>query len=416
MQLLAPSSIGNFCFAVGTGDLSNANFVIRNLTPFNYMVAYNTTNEQRALFDKMLSKPMWGGAASVAKGNLAPPVNGIRYCASCLREDLNKRPIGELYWRLSHQLPSVLVCIKHRIPLQIDKWLSTERRSKFNVPTESLINPSKFVTASKTIDENAMSILSELAVKSQSLIDGRMEYKSPDVALEGHLAHIRQLGLTRETQPDLAKIAISFKDIMGPVVQFLPFIFSPDGHPGLWLKRFLNGGHHNKQPLPNLLVELWLSRASPHQEHDSRQLAFRTTKVETTAQKKERERIATLRLNVIDANLAQQVSDAAEKIKSRVPLVQVTRSKLAAELEKSALSRVKTAKTSWPLTSEAITFYQETVDAFFRRRLEVEIEKVVAEGKKLHMSLILTRLGLRTKHDIVVEHIEAWKNRPGGDK
>ena len=38
------------------------------------------------------------------------------YCQKCVNDEI--KVLGETYWHLSHQLPGVLVCIKHKILLR----------------------------------------------------------------------------------------------------------------------------------------------------------------------------------------------------------------------------------------------------------------------------------------------------------
>jgi hypothetical protein len=43
----------------------------------------------------------------------------FRFCLKCLQEDSNK--YGETYWHRLHQIPGVLFCPSHKIPLQDSK-------------------------------------------------------------------------------------------------------------------------------------------------------------------------------------------------------------------------------------------------------------------------------------------------------
>ena len=47
----------------------------------------------------------------------------LRFCPLCLEEDRNQ--YGEAYWHLHHQIPGVLVCLKHDIAL-LDSLISLE--------------------------------------------------------------------------------------------------------------------------------------------------------------------------------------------------------------------------------------------------------------------------------------------------
>ncbi len=95
MSIDAPTSIGKFCSTVGIGNISDTNFVIRNLTSFNYMVSYTEAEERIAYMDKMVAKKMPGIGTTIGRSTLLPLVRGLRYCRSCFSEDLNKRPVGE---------------------------------------------------------------------------------------------------------------------------------------------------------------------------------------------------------------------------------------------------------------------------------------------------------------------------------
>ncbi len=406
MALEAPTSIGTFCSTVGAGELSDANFVISNLTPFNYMVAYRAEEERKAFFDKMVANPMRGSAGRISRGALVPRVIGLRYCASCFREDLEKYPVGEPYWRRSHQLPSVVVCTRHRIPLRETGRAVTGGRTNFAVPSASLV---AFRTASATpTDNTSMSMLCELAVKSEGMLNGLFEAKSSALALEGYRAAIRHINLTRGRRLDFKAVAISFREVMSPVQQFFPFLLASDGYPSWWLKDFLGGGSRViNQPLLHLLVEQWLTRASSLREDDGRRDYLRAIRSKNHGRGSSTRR----RTKDRDPIAADQIAGTAQRIRLQIPLTRVTRAKLAAELGISTLSKLGAAREFWPLTSQAITAAEETPDAFFQRRLEYEVEKVAAEGREPRVHLILKRLGRRDRHDDVVQGIAAWKAR-----
>ncbi|MFB7140796.1 TnsD family Tn7-like transposition protein [Gottfriedia sp. NPDC056225] len=54
-----------------------------------------------------------------------PPPTYLRYCPICLNED--EATVGETYWRRSHQLPGVTVCVKHAYPLHDSQVLYGHR-------------------------------------------------------------------------------------------------------------------------------------------------------------------------------------------------------------------------------------------------------------------------------------------------
>lgn len=51
--------------------------------------------------------------------SLVPAMGQLRYCPACVDEMEAK--LGELYWRRSHQLPGVVVCVDHGTPLRLSQ-------------------------------------------------------------------------------------------------------------------------------------------------------------------------------------------------------------------------------------------------------------------------------------------------------
>ena len=300
----------------------------------------------------------------------------------------------------------MVVCTKHRILLRETGQAVTVRRTNFVVPSAGLIASS---TASATsIDNTSIAMLCGLAVKSERLLNDRLEARSPALALESYLAAIRHIGMTWRSGVDFKAVAISFKDVMSPVQQFFPFLLASDGYPSWWLKDLLSGGRRAIiQPLLHLLVEQWLTCANSLQEDDGRRGYLRAIRSKNHGRGSRTER----RTKIRDPIAADQVAAIAQRIKLQIPLTRVTRAKLAGELGISTLSTMSLAGEFWPLTSQAITAAEETHDAFFQRRLEYEIEKVAAEGREPRMYLILTRLGRRNRHADVLQAISAWKAR-----
>ncbi|MDO9710653.1 hypothetical protein [Paracraurococcus lichenis] len=251
-----------------------------------------------------------------------------------------------------------------------------------------------------------MSMLHELAVKSELLLNCQFEVESPAVTIESYRAEIRRIGLTKAGRLDLAAVAISFKEVMIPVLKFFPFLLASDGYPSWWLQVFLAGGSRViKQPLLHLLVEQWLTRASSVRDDDGRRDILRVTRAKNPG----RGSVAGCQPEIRDAISASQVAKAAHRIRSKVPLTRVTRMKLAGELGILTFSSHSRAERVWPLTSQAILGEVETFEVFFQRRLKYEIEKLTAEGREPRVHLVLKRLGHRNRHADVAQGIAAWK-------
>lgn len=65
----------------------------------------------------------------------------LRYCADCVTQD--RAQYGETYWHRQHQLPGVLVCPKHGIPLQLSRASIQPTRRIAAVAAEAVIDIDK---------------------------------------------------------------------------------------------------------------------------------------------------------------------------------------------------------------------------------------------------------------------------------
>ncbi len=114
---------------------TSADQLLRNHTPLPYAGSFTS----RAVHSKC-----WADALSGAE---SPPLRALmchasravapmrKYCPSCTSEDL--RAYGESYWHLSHQLPGVVICMRHGSRLH---WSTCAFNAK---GTDALLLPSE---------------------------------------------------------------------------------------------------------------------------------------------------------------------------------------------------------------------------------------------------------------------------------
>ncbi len=80
-------------------------------TVFPYATAYF----EQHIFDAALGAALAKGSAAFGMGAVTQSVSDLvrfrRFCTACAREDAGRW--GESYWRRSHNLPGVLVCLRH---------------------------------------------------------------------------------------------------------------------------------------------------------------------------------------------------------------------------------------------------------------------------------------------------------------
>lgn len=102
---------------IATATDSDAMKLLWENTVFPYATAFMSATETDRLAHSLLQNDHIGNAAltqAATQGGL-----GQRFCLQCLRED--EMQFGEAYWHREHNLPFVLMCRKHNLPLRIEQ-------------------------------------------------------------------------------------------------------------------------------------------------------------------------------------------------------------------------------------------------------------------------------------------------------
>ncbi|KRG13977.1 Tn7-like transposition protein D [Virgibacillus soli] len=116
--------------------ISDVNNWIDKHTLYNYYTNFNSINTKSIVRKRMLVNNESTGIHCVT-GQLASTVKEPTYfrnCPDCTKEDM--RIYGETYWRAYHQLPSVMVCLKHSVLLQDSSILFRQMSSSIAIATE----------------------------------------------------------------------------------------------------------------------------------------------------------------------------------------------------------------------------------------------------------------------------------------
>jgi hypothetical protein len=103
---------------------------------------YATAFFERPVFDAALAAALATGEAAIGMGAVTQSVSDHvrlrRFCAACAREE--RRRWGESYWHRGHNLPGVLLCLRHDLPLretelQTTGWDSWDERLPHELPS-----------------------------------------------------------------------------------------------------------------------------------------------------------------------------------------------------------------------------------------------------------------------------------------
>lgn len=87
-------------------------------TPFPFFTSGRQPSEVAKVAEKVLE-----GEPAFGKSRMIAHIGPRQWCTRCTEEDV--RRFGDSHWRVSHNLPGVTVCLKHRIPLvRSEEWES----------------------------------------------------------------------------------------------------------------------------------------------------------------------------------------------------------------------------------------------------------------------------------------------------
>jgi hypothetical protein len=111
-----PSHINRIIDNMPVGNQYTADYLVDKHTLYSFYSVF--LPPENALKIKQYMKGDKGGSIYNKIGLMASSVSlnqYFKFCPQCIKEDMEK--YGELYWHRAHQIPGVLVCPKHKIPL-----------------------------------------------------------------------------------------------------------------------------------------------------------------------------------------------------------------------------------------------------------------------------------------------------------
>jgi hypothetical protein len=231
-----------------------------NMTLYPYCVAFEpgevrTKVEQDLKEGKVLGNHLRLGLATFRIARLTH----LRFCAVC-NEDMLLR-YGEVYWRRSHQLASVLVCPDHGISLQQSSvYLNKESRHAFiaaslnNCP--ALTSPYLF----KSKSESVLTHLIQISHLSIELLEGTTP-KSFDEWTIYYRARMLSAGLaTSACTMNQQSFCEEFKQYYAETLSCFPHVIDGDSYPNQWLQSLVRRHRKASHPLYHLLLQNFLNQ------------------------------------------------------------------------------------------------------------------------------------------------------------
>jgi hypothetical protein len=227
--------------------------LIKDATLFPYLTAFQPPEIQQWALSLLTEGN--AGAVSVRLGLVAGAVQlpaCLRYCPSCRKEMLIT--FGELYWMRAHQLPGLLICSLHGVPLADSTVRPAAANQHKYIAAEESNCPSDPPLPAWVSNRDAIRLLSDIAQASVAILTD----PPPAHSLESWGVSYRSALVMRgfgkgHSNVNQEYLLNAYRVHFGPIFSLLP-----EAAPDLWLKGMTRKQRKSVAPLRHLLLRLLL--------------------------------------------------------------------------------------------------------------------------------------------------------------
>lgn len=254
-QVLLPTKLDYFLeqlsdnYPLTLRDLLDGHTLLPYFAPFISLQRLNLVQKYVRDKKKTPSTPLFS-SSSVRSPQF------LKYCAICVSED--KQRHGETYWRRSHQVPGVRVCLKHNTFLEVSE-VSTKtggRRHHF-VPADEGVRAVKPVSAK---DMATSEILMQLGQDVIWLLNQSPPALTKNRIVANYTYLLAKKGLSSHTgRTDWAALAEHFIDFYGEALLIELGAEIDKSSRSSWLRRITCLSEGDFHPLKHLLLMQSLS-------------------------------------------------------------------------------------------------------------------------------------------------------------
>lgn len=246
-----PSHINRIMENLPVGHHYTSEYLIANHTLYPFYAAFLPSEHASLVKESMIGDN--GGSIYNRIGLMASSVKlneYFKFCPKCADEEMYN--LGELYWHRIHQIPGVLVCPEHNIPLydsQIPVRGYNKHEYRLATPESCKIGTLGFDYNGNDI-EKAVHITEDIIF----LLSNKMESKPSDWFKEQYLSRLKELGYATVNG------RIKQKELIGSFLGFygqrlLEIMQSDiDNYNNNWLNDMLRRNNRTSHPIRHLLL------------------------------------------------------------------------------------------------------------------------------------------------------------------
>jgi len=251
-----PSNIHNLVNNMPLNSRYTEEYLIKNHTLFPFYSAFLPPERAEQVFQSMKGEN--GGSIYSRTGIMASSIvlnQYFKFCPTCTEED--KLQYGELYWHRIHQIPGVLVCPKHYVPLY-NSLVPVRGYNKYQYKAaseENCLKPDIDVMYAADVFEK----LVRLAEDAQVLLNNDFDKRNIEWYKEQYLAKMIEMGFaTSNGKVHQKEFIKEFIDYYGEV--FLDIVQSgvDADNDSNWLMDMVRKKNKTAHPIRHLLLSRFL--------------------------------------------------------------------------------------------------------------------------------------------------------------
>ncbi|HWP95989.1 MAG TPA: TnsD family transposase [Syntrophomonadaceae bacterium] len=252
-----PSHIDALVENLPYGSALTADRIINKHTLYTLYKPFLPAKQAEAVF--RLMRGSQGGGIHYRVGIMAsavPTPRYLRYCSLCLIEQ--RKAFGEGFWHRLHQVPGMLVCAKHMLPLSNSSVLVPGlNKHQYRAPDEDCC---MLIPRGVSLKANTLEMLAQLSQDVDWVLRANIGPLEPGRYEQHYLAYLIERGLATATgrvyQKDLGRSFIGFygHDLLKTLHSDINL--HSDTH---WLANIVRKHRKSFHPIRHLLIMRFLS-------------------------------------------------------------------------------------------------------------------------------------------------------------
>ncbi|MEM8723128.1 MAG: TniQ family protein, partial [Cyanobacteria bacterium P01_G01_bin.39] len=169
-KIVLPNNLNFLVSQLPQGSQLTVESLIKRNTLYSFFRSFLTPIEIYSFKDLLRSKSSIS-ISQIAKISDKERNRVLKFCPLCCAED--EQRYGEAYWHRQHQIPGMLMCLKHKLPLLDSTILLENKQIHYYATSQVNLDETDKANYSEEFEQKALSFAKELDWLSRNYIEFR---------------------------------------------------------------------------------------------------------------------------------------------------------------------------------------------------------------------------------------------------